>query len=106
MKAVVSLRDSEMKGRLAGVVKMVTVRRRWRSKRARWRSGMVWPLDIKGKRTTWCGCVSPEIEPMFFSFFFFSSSPQISLSLSLTRFNLVVLSEQTCCLVEDIYRGS
>ena len=51
-----------MKGRLAGVVKKVTMRRRWRSKRARWRIGMVWPFDIKGKRTTWCGCVSPVIE--------------------------------------------
>jgi hypothetical protein len=41
-----------MKERLAGVVKMVTERWRWRSKRARLRIGMVWPLDIKGKRTT------------------------------------------------------
>ena len=62
MVAVVSFRDSEMKGWLDGVVKMVTVRRRRRNKRARCRSGIVWPLETKGKRTTWCGCVSPKME--------------------------------------------
>ena len=43
---------------------MVTVRRQWRCKCARWRIGMVWPFDMKGKRTTWCGsdCVSPEMK--------------------------------------------
>ena len=95
MVTVVSLRDSKMKGRLAGVVKMVTVRLRWRSKRARWRSGMVWPLDIKGKRTTWCGCESPQIEPI--SFFFLLPFPLLryfSLSFSLARY-----LASTCCLV-------
>lgn len=53
MEAAVLERDLEMKGRFAGVVKTVMVmpgrrRRRW----ARPRIGMVWPFDMKGKRTT------------------------------------------------------
>lgn len=52
-EAAVPERDWSMKGRLAGVVKTVTARPRVRKRRERWRSGMVWPLDKKGNKTTW-----------------------------------------------------
>lgn len=41
MEAVVEERELEMKGRLAGVVKIVTVALRRRRRWARWRSGIV-----------------------------------------------------------------
>lgn len=48
-----SFRKSRMEGALAGVVKMVTVMKRWRKRVARWRRGMVWPWDMKGNMTKW-----------------------------------------------------
>lgn len=53
MDTVVSKRAVEMKGRLAGVVKRVTAAPRWRRRRARWRTGIVCPFDMKGNITTW-----------------------------------------------------
>lgn len=53
MVTVVSAREAEMKGRLAGVVKMVKVALRRRRRRQKSSSGMVWPLDMKGKRRMW-----------------------------------------------------
>ncbi|KAK6928333.1 DSS1/SEM1 [Dillenia turbinata] len=51
MMAVVPEREFEMKGRLAGVVKMVTATC-WRRRRcARSITGTVWPLDMNGKST-------------------------------------------------------
>ncbi|KAL4577193.1 hypothetical protein LXL04_013297 [Taraxacum kok-saghyz] len=44
-------RRSAMKGRLALVVKMVTEMLRFARSWARWSSGMVWPLDMKGNKT-------------------------------------------------------
>lgn len=71
MEAAVSERELAMKGRLAGVVKTVTARRRRRRKRAKWRRGMVWPLDMKGNKTAWlcfCGVEFNEFEPTIFSY--------------------------------------
>lgn len=51
MEIEVSATELAMKGRFAGVVKTVTVNPRRRMRRARWRSGMVWPFDMKGKRS-------------------------------------------------------
>lgn len=61
--------DWSMKGLLAGVVKTVTARPRVRKRRERWRSGIVWPLDKKGNKTTWRLGSSEglgEFEPIFF----------------------------------------
>ncbi|KAL9660036.1 hypothetical protein QQ045_024846 [Rhodiola kirilowii] len=62
--AAVSDREVEMKGRFKGVVMIVTESLRWRRRRARWRSGMVWPLDINGKRTACGEDATTSSEPM------------------------------------------
>uniref|UniRef100_A0A8R7R0W7 Uncharacterized protein n=1 Tax=Triticum urartu TaxID=4572 RepID=A0A8R7R0W7_TRIUA len=45
---------ARMKGALRGLVKKVTAEARWRPRRrrARWRSGMAWPLAMKGSMAT------------------------------------------------------
>jgi len=66
-EAAVPFRESVMKGWLAGVVTTVTdMERRWR-RCAKWRRGMVWPLDMNGKRRTWEGVVSEGIRPISFT---------------------------------------
>ena len=54
MEAAVPARESATNWRFAAVVKMVTAMPRRRRMRANWRRGMVWPLDMNGKRTTCC----------------------------------------------------
>jgi len=54
IKAVVSERELAMKLWFPEVVNTVTMKfGRRRSRRARWRSGIVWPFDMKGNKTTW-----------------------------------------------------
>lgn len=52
-EASVSAKNWRMKAAFNGVEMIETVTLRRRRRWARWRSGMVWPLDIKGKRRKW-----------------------------------------------------
>lgn len=95
MEALVSKSEWAMKGLLDGVVKTVTAARlRLRRKRARWRSGMVWPLAMNGNKTAWRDVVEwPRVELIFSSSSSQSKKPSEGIAGTMTSTNTTCMKE-------------